>query len=1326
MEHKSDENSIKKSKCKRMERLIHYFPDFSSGDIQNIMNSMAEFVQNRYIKNFEEIPKPGEFFKSQVTASLLIMMNMRLLLFYAPGVGKSCVQIASMLRLYSVSDYYSYTYIVTAPALKETMKYQALCKCTKGLMTNGKPNEIFKKRMEITSHFDFIKKIKGLTMEQINREFSDKVVMIDEISKIILSDFTSKKSGKNTDEISYSLETTLATLNRMIVEGKTKEQIINHEKIINNDKKYIQLWRLSHSCPTVKLIGLTGTPIVNHPIEFFILSNIFLQFDQQYDLEKISKNILNIGLEDLMRVGGIVSYLAPAASTAQPVYQGNILDYYHQIGEERIKTSLKLYFSELYDVQAKAMISLGTTLSAKNTNYQIQCFTNLRGEYGSQSYENEEGENEEDENEEIAVDGDLRKAEIRMKCASMFTEIIAKEKELFIKSNGEGAGCAFIYNKLTRAVNTPLKAIAEYYGFKVIKPEKDLELSRKKEDSYCDEGETKIIGLGTGDKPVILFIDGELKNKKLREELISLFSSESNVRGNKIQIIVGSKVLEMGANIGNAERMYRLCSEWSGSIEEQSRFRVFRTGGHKHWSKWMKDHGRNPDPKVDLYYFAPYCRFFHSKKFLGTENYEIIDPTIVRYIVGSFKSGTLNKIKINGKKILGTEIFFFVNGDENPHDFFKENLPEECQFSPEIFKILQEENFSLLICKSGILYEENYDKFQENIESRIAYIYKKDNLNFKTLEIPAIGNERKMIDSDFKVLYLKGNAINSEKLKTTVVCPAFAQYMVMEKKNIISGKILRFVKQVCMDCKFNKERNTLDSIYDFTSSCDYEKCEYECASDIKNSKSKDSFIYENNDIFVDNVNTIFSKSLIDRCKEEIENYLKVEHTVKFSDLYSKLNFDRTIISKTIIEMEGTKVNFLDRFGFQLFACSDNDSLFLRRDSNEKHTNRPHHEDIDTIGGVFSKYSLKLEEKNTDDLIIEKIFELDPSDKNASYNVLNLSNQFKFNSSHVKLLELAMIRYLKHKNVNSIEKVIIDMNNFKIYDLKSKTDGSKIYVNTLKKMKSASSMQGMEHREITEEFRILKAPYVKWEDSSSDDVANYLKELKQKYNDRLNRKFYLYVKPEAMKVKMVKEEYIEEDYSKYYKIESPFILDNGQIVSEYTNSRIIKFIKQNVVVNRYDETIDKLLESTDYSDESIIEILKVLNLDEKDYIYVYKPIDGYIKKYNEDNYLKIVSPYSIISYPSIYKLKETGSTKTRQLSTAEETKLDSIVSFLNDNLKLEKYQNSSEIEKLLDDYNNASVTDKRRIFKTLFEKLNLILRTTVEIKIEEMGKKGRKK
>ena len=1127
---------------KEMENLIPYFPDFSSPDIQDVIGNMSEFVENESRVYLEKVIGNEELYKHQFFSALLFMMTNRMLFYDAPGTGKSCLQIGAMLMMYSNTSYYTYTYICTGPSLKETMKYQALEKCTKRLSSKGKPNRIFKKKMEITSHNDFVKEnILGKTYDEINENFFDKIVMIDEISKLILSDFSSSKVDD--DGITYRLDSDLSRLNDLVKSRKSIEEIVNDESLIKSSKKYIQIWRLAMSCPTVRFIGLTGTPIVNHPIEFFILANLFLSIDKQYDIQYITNNIFNLELEDFERLNGIVSYLAPAASTAQPNYIGNIVNYTHNINNERIESKMRLYFSEMYYSQASAMISQGTKLSAKNTNYQIQCYTNIKGEYGKESYE----DNDDDEETESTVEVTGLSDELeRMKCASMFSEIMAREMELFLKSDGEGAGCCFIYNKLTQTVSGPFKKIAESYGFNVVDANKQLNMIT------LPDGTTTFSGLGNGDKPNIIFVDGSLKDKKKREQLLVFFSSKANVKGKKIQIIVGSKVLEMGANIGNTERMDRICSEWSGSVEEQSRFRVFRTGGHDDWSEYEKSKGRDGIPIVDLYYHAPYCRYFYTKndylkKFsngVTERDHSMINPKYITYIVGLYteQENKLSKYKIDGKRISGRELFYFCKNDENPYEFFKENLPESYNFNKNIDDNLLNEDTSILICYCGILYTETLEELMKNMK-KYVYIFKDETFNFKELEVPAIGEERKLVDSNYCALAISDDEIFIQSLVNTTVCLAFSQYMVMERKNIISSKILRFVKQIAIDCKSNKIRNNLGKVYDYTSSCDYKECDFKCSSDIIGKKSKESFIYQRDELFEDNKNTIFSKLSIQECKREMEGHLKEKTRVSYDFLLKKLNFTKTIILESIIDILGDKTHFVDRFGFQLFISSNEEELFLRRDLNQKHTDRKWYEDIRNICGIFSEQNLEDINTDHDEKLMEKIFNIEIHDeKKIKLEIKNKIDEFLLNPlSSALLIEKAVINS-KSGKFREICRNIFDLFKFYLYDLKNPKTQKVVYINTMSRIKIASSKQGMEKRFNATNFRILKEPYKEWTYSSKQDEAELSEMLKQQYEKRIRPELELFVYPDVEKDKDLGNNYtVLEDMGDYLIIKAPFYI-----------------------------------------------------------------------------------------------------------------------------------------------------------------------------------------
>ena len=1185
----------------RLEKLIPYFPSFRSGDVQNTLTHMAEFIENESKKIYAD-EKVGDYFRSQIFASTLFMMQRLLLFIYAPGVGKSCVQIASMMRMYSSSDFYKKTLIATTSALTETMKYQALCKCTTGLLKkNGEPNEIYKTKMKIMSHRDLTNRLVNKTFEELNETFNDTIIMIDEISKIILSDFSS--SHRDEESFTYSVNDDLKRLNALTTIDKNGkfmdvEEIINSDFLIRNEKKYIQLWRLTHACPTVRFMGLSGTPITNHPIELFILGNLFLPIKEQYNIQEISLNIFDDIIGKLTKLNGFISYLEPSASTATAVYQGEILPYKHVIPKlGTFESKLKLYFSEMYHIQAETLFPLGTRVSAKNLFYQIQCYVNQEGKYGAGSYEEEKTYVDEDEEEEEEVDVKIEEDDIknlnnnlvRMECASMFSEIMAIEKRAFDDSNGEGGGCGFIYNKMTKTVNEPLKKIAELFGFRVISKE-DLELEKSaKSKNYCGIDDLTVKGIPSGKKltrPSIIFMDGDMKDKRLREKITQIISSKENVRGRRIQIVMTSKVSEMGYNFGNQERYWKLSPEWSGSVDKQVLYRVLRTGGHDYWIKWMEEHGRNSKPTVAAYYFTPYCKYHYiteetskhisNKKNILTRDivnkdgvdYCRINSKSVAYIIGFCKSKTFNDLEIDGKKVLLTELFTFTKENECPFDYFRNKLEElglleSSDFTKEL--IFGDENYDVIYCYCGIVYSiSSVDAVNITKNEKLVFIYKNVTFNFKELFIPCINDNKLLAKLKFKVVcFDKEGNVSVAECRTTVVSPAYAQYMVMERKNIIAKKFIRPTKQIAVDCKSNKERNTLDPIYDNTDACDYELCEYTCSSDLFPEKSKDAFIYENDEVFYDNKETLFSKEDIDRCKNRIYGLLQENNTITFTELYGKLidsnEFRKRIITKSIIDMLGTKCSFLDPFGFQCFVSANNDCLFLRRDKNQLKTETKWVEDISCISGIDSIQDFGLGKIVKDDKIFEELDNMVPkngtefTDKERA-NILMKVSSLSLTSSMARLLEHCVLRVLKYKDeLKKLKgtgtkpsfscyaaRIILDA--FKLYIIRIEKDDNDVFINTFPYTKTAGSTQNaVKRKEDPKDFRILKFPYTEWKNPEAKDVTAYKGKIKEYITSELERK---------LKITIVNDEdEVTEVISPYYVVYE----DNG----DYKFSRITK-------------------------------------------------------------------------------------------------------------------------------------------------------------------------
>lgn len=1221
----------------RMEKLLPYFPDFNSGDIQNIVLHMNEFAE---MSGGPDI-KDGDFFKSQIFAARLALMNNRLLLVYAPGVGKSCVQISAMMTIYSVSDFYEFTIISTITSLTENMEYQALCKCTKGLLTNGKKNEVFKKKMKIMNHLKTIRLIVGKTSSELNTYFSNKILMIDEISKIILSDSSSAKHNGN--ETSYSVDSTFKNINRLIAlykKGKkTLQEIIDDESIIDLENKYVQFWRLSHSCKTLKFIGLTGTPITNHPLELFLLLNLFLDINEQYNIEKISTDIFHNIMKRLMRAKSIISYLEPSSSTATALYRGNLLKYTHEIkGLEKRDSSLRLTFTEMYHIQAETMLNLGIVLTAQNNIYQIQSFVNKEGIYGKNSYEEKEERKESDdesEDEELDDETDLSDPLTRMQCASLFTQIISFERKLFDASQDlkpknlkkiktktyEGAGCSFIYNKMTTTVNKPLKKIAEKYGFRVIMA-KDLDVEKTSSDKLCGSDSIVVTGLSlNNEKPTIIFIDGKMKDKKAREKIIQVISSKENVRGLKVQAVVTSRVTEMGYSFGNMERIYMLCSQWSPATDKQVLFRVLRADGHNHLREWMKEHNRPYISTVETKYFTPYCKFFYIK----TDDYDkietqdfFVDEEIeenksymrlsskhLAYIVCFSEPGIFDKLKINGIRVLGSELFNFCTDDECPYDFFERELLKN-EMENVLSKKVDFENKDLIYCYCGILYLCRSENINDLL-SNYALVYKLDTFNFKKIETPydSSSNDKKLKKLSY-VIILKGNQgnITQNHTRVFVLSQAYNQYMTMERKNIIAKKFIRPLKQISIDCLAYKDRNTFDSKYDYTDVCDFEKCEFECSSELfPVEHTEDSFIKEQ-DMFYDNKETIFSGDEMKKCKSEILGKLQSNKKEYISDIYQSLlpRYRDKIITKTIISILGVKMKDPDNFGFQNFVCANDDFLFLRRDLNEERTNYLHFSDLDTLVGIDTKQDFNLESINVDEESFIELMKMVPKNgktfnESEQARIITTVKSFVLSSSQSKYLEQCCLDIIKYKSTgknNGFKEKIssIILGAFRMCILKFTEDGQDYYINTLPRTTMARSQKNTDGKTINpDNFRILKEPYTNWVDASAKDVKQFkpkiIAEIKSMLDPKLTLKvlspFYISVNDKGEYILVLRKE-------KELKLEPLIPSDN--IIKTITKS--VKYIEKNAFLDYYIKaTKEKIEDSKEKYSKKLHNVKKVI-------------------------------------------------------------------------------------------------------------------------------------
>lgn len=1273
-----------------MDKLIPYFVNLKSNtNIQEVLHSMVEFREVESILGRETLKAKGDFFRHQIYNARLAFLTNRHLKIHKPGTGKSCLQMSISLELMKETDLYTEFLVVTASALTESIKNQFVCKCTNGkfLEIDEKTGELviskeFKQKFKIETHHDLHKSIKGKTEEELKKMFRRTKLFIDEMSKYILNDFSSKSLNKE-DEVEYKIVgkvAILGTIAKEILEGKTT---LDDPRIIDNDSKIIQLWRLAQSVQTLNLTGLTGTPIANRPPEFFLLSNIFLPLDLQYDVKDISKRIFTLTLEDFKRLNGYISYVGKSANVALEKYEGVVVPHkYHFNGlDEGIDSQMKLLFRELYHVQAEAIYKDISVINAKQVSLIPQFFTDLNLEISDlpSSYLNED----DDEIEEIDIGYDIERTNLndpltRMKTANLINEIAYREREFF--NSGE-PGVAFVFSKFTKSVFKEFKSVLEAYGFQVI-TNKDIKISSTKK-SYCntESGNINILTPNTN-KPKAVFLDKDT-SIFVREQVLKIFSSEENVIGRCIQILIGSKIFEMGYNIGNDDRFYRLASELSDSSDEQSKDRVLRDDSHENKKRYLAKKLNKPiseiTPEVVFSYFCAYSRFFYVDAINKSLPYEVnyedeenddinkdfdeetinsnifhkvnntvvkvnlqgedsyrIDSRSVCNIIGFCKQEVFELVRFKGNILFELPLFALSTTESDDpyeliHDIFMKSRDnyfkkhknteineDDFDFTRDM-DLFGEEGYFVLYsyCGAIMIKETGPNIFNEINEEQLAMIYCND--NFKKIYHPKYKDKYIIADEDSYMLIV--SLSYAIPLKMQFISGSYLQYVTMEEKSFVTAKIMRFVEQISNDCLANLARNTYSNIYDYTSKCNYDKCEYKCYSQIFEPDNEDKdLIVDTNELFWDNKELMYSKDNVKECMgliygALIENY-KIDIDILYNELIDKFDQRPYYINKALVEIlenrtvrldQGNNIPILDRFGNHCFICNNNKMLFLRRDYNDMTVENQLLPDLNVLTLVKSNQEF-IFESTVDNELLFKILDIgfqyydeneelleDDNIKDQMYNeYIILKEKLKMYSSKFKLYEDAYARiiyssyYYDEEDGEPIEEyierpidnIIVSANHFyanKINRVKTskyitKYDDIPVFIHTLPKQEITGTKQNIEKKYINiKTFRIFDFTnnIPQWRDPTNKEFETYIDTIKKSNEKFINENLEIYVIQNGVKSK-IPSIYHLTNSKDGYKLKSNDSTRKSP-GSKITTTKVEKIIK---VINYFSSHLDR--------------------------------------------------------------------------------------------------------------------------------------------------------
>lgn len=958
----------------KLEELIPRYPDLSMNDSQKVFFGLAEIHSLASTKDVEKRVKPGEYYKHQRIVARAMRYVDRHLIMSDPGTGKTCTFTLSDEMLKNDTDLFKTYFYITPKSLQESTKNQIICKCTNNIYVDDKAltkaevkrsgkkefttsyrmatyDEFFK--MIVHSYDEKTKICVGKTAKELNDEFGYCVYNLDEVTELITLKLTTSSSA-NTGGIVGWIESIIGDLKYLKDISNSYNgdiRILDDPRIINSRRWYIQYWRFFHAIKNSKAIFASGTIVSNRSSEFFLICNILLPLNKQFDVEYFANNVFTLNLAKYSYyLNGLISYVKASNVVARANYIGRPLDKIYkvaypmdevsenpQIGIKEYKSQFNLYKVELYGYQAISLYNHREKLVSEQiapTISQMLCCVDNKGQIGLKASMN---------GEFVMTIGNNGLANIIMRqysCA-MLWEIVKIEVHAYLNSlnNGlKGPGVCFNYLELTETVVPIMKSLFRFAGFEVIE---DFDSMIRKNGGYSLNSETF---KGMEKKPRAVFLSGDTDTKpKVREFITQIASSKDNINGEYIQFINGSNVMAVGINIGNSKRFIRPLPEWNEAKDRQSRDRVFREDSHDGQREVIADQiaaqtGVRPglydfDVFVDVYNICAYARYFYiqrdsysyfvndiknelevpttpfniinshdGKKIVNIDNMGIlIDPMKTFHLVGFSKTGEIGDNF--GKETVmgyGTKGGFLVSEYAKAGDLLYEklNVKYNLNITPELSNIGMSD-MDIVFSFSGVLFSAPQSEDLVLLMTSNALIYH-TNCDFVTnTEVGDYGYGHayilrfKRLKQTGEQRKTSGGAKKDEDFYMVpsamrYISPSESQYIKMEEKSFSSKRITRYAKQLTLDCIAESARNYNDKDKDGSIECDYGECNYTCSSNILSGKSDDSFIYEGGGEFWSNYEILYGDLIINECKDVIIEMISQKSEIKISDIFKTL------------------------------------------------------------------------------------------------------------------------------------------------------------------------------------------------------------------------------------------------------------------------------------------------------------------------------------------------------------------------------------------------------------------------------------------------------
>jgi superfamily II DNA or RNA helicase len=582
------------------------------GDVplnQTIYNK-EEFNELALPKIEKKPSQSGELMRHQKIISRYLSTNTiynQLLLVHEPGTGKSCSAIGTIekIRKEKGSTIKGSLVIVRNKALADNLINELVFVCTDGeyipenydILTPGEKvarlNKSIRKFYSFKTNETFAKSIDKMSDEEIIKEYSNLVVVIDEAHNLRV------QSGE--------------------------EQSI-----------YNSIHRFLHLIKNSKVILMSGTPMKDKPEEIGSIMNLILPLNQQLPIgEQFKEEYLEEESEGIYKVkenkkndlkdylNGRVSYLKGMQN--EDVNKKFIGEYieglkYFKVDEDEMEDFQSKAYSKAYLLDVDTPGESGIYSNSR----QASLFVYPDGSWGSEGFQKY-----------------ISKKEIKTpEGKSIFKFTLTQEliKELRGKDDTEtlqnlkkfSSKYHKVISQILEGKNKNTFVYGEFVqGSGIILFSKILELFNFKKAN------------GSENQPGLRYsiISNLTTSTKGIKKIISKFNSKENKEGEIIQVIIGSSVIGEGFSLKNVQNIHILTPHWNYSETDQAIARGFRLFSHQELGTGIT---------VNIYLHASISKGVESidlMMYLLSEKKDVSIKSIERLIKESAFDCALNKLR---------------------------------------------------------------------------------------------------------------------------------------------------------------------------------------------------------------------------------------------------------------------------------------------------------------------------------------------------------------------------------------------------------------------------------------------------------------------------------------------------------------------------------------------------------------------------------------------------------------------------------------------------------------------------------------------------------